>query len=242
MRNLEAVVLTPPPPEWALPEFSWLVEEVQSPLYPCIFATEALRSGGLYLGAAENVTECLKRQLDAFIERIAEHPHPSVALVVFVHSEREMPINYYEVRFWEGLQYLLDMDSCPWPEGRPFDPEAESWMYCYASVPFYVFALAPSPHIRRSRRSESMLAFCFVPNWSFKGWERGTSAGDIVRTHIAARQRRFDNTTLHKSLPSSGFGGAAWKSYFLDGDENLKRCPLRVLRTSFNGQKFFKLE
>ncbi|NJP96266.1 YqcI/YcgG family protein [Nonomuraea sp. FMUSA5-5] len=219
-------------PQWLRTALAEFRRDLLNPGYPCTFGRHALRAGDMHMTwVAHDDLSTLPGDLTAFVDRVSPEPERRQPLIVFVEpSPRMTTAADYDRRFWEILEYLHLHDDRPWPADVPADPDDPGWQFCFHGTSLFVFALAPSNRLRRSRRHPSCLVLSFQPRTVFDGIGVGTPAGNVTRTRIRDRLRRWDLVGRHPSMGEfDEMSDDEWRQYFItDDDADLHdRCPFR---------------
>ncbi|MEU3017141.1 YqcI/YcgG family protein [Nocardiopsis sp. NPDC007018] len=201
--------------------------------FPCVFGSDAVRSGTLryaFVPVGEGRVEALADALRVYTG-IAESLGNRTSLVCFFeHDPRISTLDACEEHFWDLLRGLREQDECPWPEGISSDTEAADWEFAFNSTPMFVVANTPFHYKRRSRFFE-YFAVTFQPRFVFDGLAAGTRTGDNARKIIRRRLSEYDSVAQTPLLGSFGeHGNKEWHQYFLDEENEVPlptdRCPL----------------
>jgi uncharacterized protein len=139
--------------------------------HPCVGARAAWNAGTYRFGtygqiASVDVTAGLARDLRAFV---AERPRMQTAFATFVavfdrfdsSGERE-----FEIKLWNQLQALHDLDVAPHDSSASSDPENSKFAFSFAGSAFFVVGM--HPHSSRLARRFSFPAMVFNPRSQFE--------------------------------------------------------------------------
>jgi FPC/CPF motif-containing protein YcgG len=222
--------MNPASPQWLGPAVESFRAEIGDRRYPCTFGHRALLDRELwYTWADPDKPSTLPRDLTAFLDQTLPAPGRQV-LAVFVKPPRQPATHeQHDETFWALLGHALEHDSQPWPADVPSDPADENWEFCFGGTPMFVFAMAPTNILRRSRNAGDCLVSVFVPKYAFGGVEVGTTIGNATRTGIRRRLEVWDPVPIHPSLGTIDVMSAReWEQYVVPDDDSAmhQTCPL----------------
>jgi FPC/CPF motif-containing protein YcgG len=219
-------------PEWLKDALADFRNHLLHPGYPCTFGRHALKCREMHMTWVDrDDPSTLLVDLAAFVERVTPEPQRRQPLVVFVEPPQiEATARHFDWEFWSLLQYLHDHDDQPWPADVPPDPADPGWQFCFHGTSLFVFGLAPTNKLRRSRHHRSCLVLSFQPRTVFDGIGVGSAAGNVARRRIRERLADWDLISPHASMGElDQMAADEWRQYFIT-DENTdlhRRCPLQ---------------
>jgi FPC/CPF motif-containing protein YcgG len=222
-----------PIPGWVSERHSELRQMLSAPEppFPCYFATIAEVHGRLrysYLTRTE-ISDPVALA-PALTQYLSEHPtiDGRSALIVFVLTDKSQD---HKNTFWTIIQSLHLLDSKPWPNTVPDDPDDPRWTFCFAGIPIFIAGHAPCYHERKSRYSASGLFLVIQPRSNLKGIAGKSLAATRVRDRIRSALKNYD---LIGPSPDLGTYGdphvREWRQYWLadTNDERTDTCPLTL--------------
>jgi len=194
--------------------------------HPCLGARAALNAGTYRFGtyrqiASVDVTAGLARDLCAFV---AERPRMATAYATFIAvfdrfdcSERE-----FEIKLWNQLQALHDLDFASYDRNAPSDPDNPRFAFSFAGTAFFVVGM--HPHSSRLARRFSLPAMVFNARSQFDVLRRRNLYGrfaSVVRDREIALQG-----SLNPNL-DSGQERSEARQYSGRAVEDDWKCPFR---------------
>ena len=134
-------------------------------------------------------------------------------------------------RFWDLLGQVGERDQSPWPDGRPQDPGAPDWQWCFGGVPWFVIGFSPGYRSRRSRNLGPCLTMAFqLSERVFDGLSGSTPAGQAAKRQVRDRLASYDAIGPHPHLGDPLHSSThKWRQYFLPDDNEIAdplACPL----------------
>ncbi|MDA2810391.1 YqcI/YcgG family protein [Nocardiopsis sp. RSe5-2] len=219
--------------------------------FPCVFGVDALRRGTLRFafvddtaddpdGADDGLDAAARGTARALGEYTAEAPEigrRTSLVVVYRGALGPHPgagpdaVKAYRDRFWDLLQRVHALDTHPWPDGIPHDPESPTWEFCFAGTPMFVVVNTPA-HERRRSRGFPYFCITFQPRFVFEGLEGTSPRGRNARRIIRGRLDAYDEVPPAPVLGDYGTAGnREWTQYFLEEEEGAAvppRCPFSV--------------
>jgi uncharacterized protein len=219
--------------DWRWQAFSDFADNlaVQSPSFPCIYATHALKHETLRLTFLDSPTD--ERSRESVAAALAEYVRicralaPYTAFVAFFERAEADSHDLHRDHFWDLLQSLHEHDPEPWPADVPREPDDSKWEFCFAGEPMFALATWPSYRQRRSRHSETFIV-SFQPRFQFDQLAETPELLERARTVIRKRVMAMDGMPIH---PASKMYGdpenREWKQYVMPEDNGpiTGACP-----------------
>jgi len=223
----------PGTPSWLAGAVAEFREQVGHRGYPCVFGHQALTDRELwYTWVRATEPAPLVPALATFLDRtLAMEGRQSLAVFVEPMPAEVAHAEYDEI-FWALLRHLYEHDDRDWPVDEPTDPEQEGWQFHFHNTPFFVFGLAPTHVLRRSRNAGRSLVLMFLPKYVFDDIEVGTVTGNAARVGIRRRLAQWDAVPIHPSLGTIELMSQhEWNQYFVPEDEHdlHESCPLSAV-------------
>lgn len=205
----------------------------KTPAFPCLLGIAGFMNDHLRYGfvsspiASDETAHTVAAYLQSFVPN-ARSCGKNASLILFFSEKRDLGDEAYNGMFWALLDALHGLDTHPWPQGVPQDPEHPLWEFCFAGEPIFVVCNTPS-HRNRMSRYSPYFSITFQPRWVFEDVIGLHNAkGKHLQSQIRNRLQAFDTT------PPSPFLGLygeeenrEWKQYYLfDGnDHGAQTCP-----------------
>ncbi|MBC7788815.1 MAG: YqcI/YcgG family protein [Anaerolineae bacterium] len=223
--------------DWAERCFRELSAKVDAEGFPCTFGTVALRRGDVLFAfvdiaditlQAERVASALQ-DFTARVHALGTVQASMLPFAVFLAPPEDAASmdDYFRIG-WDLLDRIHRLDSDPWPERVPNNPDAPDWSFCFGGVPLFVNFKTPLHRARRSRRMDNAFLLLFQARDGFDvvagDTPQGRRARAIIRTKLAA----YDDVEI---WPALGYHGRPenrdWKEYFVpeSNDEIATLCP-----------------
>jgi FPC/CPF motif-containing protein YcgG len=228
---------------WIRSAYEWLHQKIDHPTFPCPFARKswinqscqllfcsALTSTGINNNFLNGLIEYATFVKDTPIEQRVLAP----LIVVFQETDAQNAQEDYRYA-WSTMQWLHDMDTMPWPDEIPGDPESSMWTFCFHGVQFFFNMSSRHHKILKSRNLGKHFTMVVNPRENFDLVAPATSrAGNLIRQKIRDRVSTYNGGIRPPS--ELGFFGTMdnleWQQYQLEEPEipRPSRCPLLIRR------------
>lgn len=196
-------------------------------LFPCVFGSDAVRSGALryaFVPAGEGRVEALADVLRVYTTMAESSGRRTSLVCFFEHDPRLSGPDTCEEHFWELLRGLREWDESLWPEEISTDTEAPDREFVFNFTPIFAVANTPFHYKRRSRFFECF-AVTFQARFVFDDLAAGTRVGGNARKVIRKRLTEYDEFPCIPFLGNfAEHGSKEWHQYFLD-EENEVPTP-----------------
>ncbi|GAE24949.1 hypothetical protein JCM9140_915 [Halalkalibacter wakoensis JCM 9140] len=202
-------------------------------LFPCIPATQSFFLNHLrYAFVGDPRIPKTKYELADILKEYAIHSNvfgKYSSLIVFFQTPEDLAsanMETFEQLFWEQLTHLHTLDEQKWPDVIPFDPDHNSWEFCFQNERFFMYCATPS-HLHRKSRYFPYFLFAITPRWVLEQFDETPYYATKIRTAIRERLIQYDDIPPHTELRMYGdTHNLEWKQYFLRDDQTtLNTCP-----------------
>jgi FPC/CPF motif-containing protein YcgG len=239
-QDLEAALYKQQLLTWEAEAYTSFKAKVTNKSFPCTFAIEAQRKGGLlyaFTQSPEADVDLLHMHavMLEYLEYVSGMPQVKAAmtvLIIFIKMEGgPLSIQAYHQKAWRVLQFLHEHDPSPWPTTVPTDPNDPHWAFCFAGTALFVNINTPENHMRRSRNLGPVLTLVIQPRESFDVFAGDTPQGRRIRAFIRGRLASYDLVAPSPELGTYGDPSKReWKQYgLLDTNATgLEQCPFHT--------------
>lgn len=232
--NIENIVI----PTWVSSSYDLFKQTMTSEdePFPCHFAKLGIENSGFrysYINEEElSNPNVFKESLIHYLNSYLKLKWPSV-LVVFIKTESTLSLSNHEKKFWEILQYLINIDTKKRPAEIPENPNNNKWQFCFNGTPIFITGHSNMYKKRKSRHSHSDMMLVIQTMETLKPVAGNSKKSSMIRKVIRDRVSEFDEISVTNLLGSyPDIDSLEWKQFWLpDNNDNstyLDKCPLKL--------------